>query len=165
MDRKVLQPALLTLIWGFSLVPFFRWWGVTLRAPGLTLWTLVYIVLYAATAYAVFGNAMRTRHREVRNPLSVWTALVVVTFLIHLVFPRVSIAGQPVQTSAFINILEFVIPCWIIIHAVLLLWKRILERALVLTLGPTAVFAALVGYMITMPGDSFTGALPPLTQA
>ncbi len=165
MDRKVLQPAVLTFLWGFSLVPFFRWWGVTLRAPGLTLWTLVYIVLYAATAYAVFGKAMRTRHREVRNPLGVWTAFAVVSFLMHLVFPQVSIAGQPVQTSAFINILEFAIPCWIIIHAVLLLWQRIVARILVLTLGPTAVFAALVVYMIAMPGASFTDTLPPLTQA
>ncbi len=163
MIRTAIKPVLLTLLWGLSLAVFFRWWGVTLRAPGLMLWTLIYLALYLATALLVFGRDIVKRRREVWNLTILWAGLVVAILVAHAIFPQVRLRGQAVQTVAFVNVMEVVVPCWIIAHGVLLLWKPLLVRVLILVLGPATALAAMFAYMIPMPGLSYSGPLPPLS--
>ena len=85
--------------------------------------------------------------------------------IIQAALPQVSIAGRPVQTAAFVNVIEFVLPCWIVVRAMLLVWPGLAARLAILTIGPVAVGGVLFAYMIPMPGSSFTGTIPPLTAA
>ncbi len=57
IDRtSVARAAWLTAVWGVSLVFYFRWWGVTLRVPGLADWAAAYTGLYAGTALLGLGR-------------------------------------------------------------------------------------------------------------
>ncbi len=103
--------------------------------------------------------------RQVGQPVITWVGIVVMAVIIQAALPQVSIAGRPVQTAAFVNVIEFVLPCWIVVRAMLLVWPGLAARLAILTIGPVAVGGVLFAYMIPMPGSSFTGTIPPLTAA
>ncbi len=163
MSQTALRHTLLTLLWVLSIAVFFRWWGTTLRSPGLLLWTLFYLALYLATAFTIYGRGIRTRHREVWRPAVLWTTLVLVVLGAHAVLPQIHLRGQAVQTVAFVSVMDVVFPCWIMVRVVGLLWEPILVRVSVLTLGPVIILSGMFAYMIPMPGASHAGPLPPLS--
>ena len=152
-------------MWGVSFVFYFRWWGVTLRVPGLAVWAAAYTGLYAGTALLGLGREWLGTLRQVGQPVITWVGIVVMAVIIQAALPQVNIAGRPVQTAAFVNVIEFVLPCWIVVRAMLLVWPGLAARLAILTIGPVAVGGVLFAYMIPMPGSSFTGTIPPLTAA
>lgn len=165
MDRDTRRHLLLTLLWGLSLVPYFRWWGLTLRAAAVPLWTVGYTAGFAASATFQFGGRTAWTRPDVRTPVVTWAALALTAFLTVTLVPQIRLAGQPVQTSSFLLILEMVVPIWIIVSAIRLLWSSFRMRLLVLTAGPAVAAVSLFAYTMSMPAASFAGTPPPLTPS
>ncbi len=163
MQRVVLKPALLTLLWAVSIAVFFRFWGVTARVPGLMLWTLLYAAFYVGTAVLGRHHHIESRRRKVVQHVAIWVGLTVVVLAAHTLFPLVRVSAQGVPTVVFVSALDAVIPFWIIGRAMAVVWEPLGLRLLVLSLGGLTVFVCIFAYMMAMPGSSFSGPVPPLS--
>ncbi len=157
------MPALLTLCWFALLAGFFRWWDLTTRAPALALWACLFTAAYAATVGLTRGAA-GLREKSERSSLTGWTLLIAAAAVGNLVVPRVQIADAVVHTSVFVSVLDTVVPLWVLVRAMMVLWAGWRRLVAVGSIAPVLAFG-LWFFVVAMPGRSAAGVLPPLTPA
>ena len=165
MQPSPSKPALLTLCWGVLVAVFFRYWGLTLRAPGLLVWGLICSILYLGTALVVYHKDIKAQRKSVWVPLAIWSGVIVVVLLAHTFFPTFRFGGQRVPAVVFVSVLDVVVPFWIVGRGTALVWTSPGMRFAVLAVGAVVAFVCLFAYMMAMPGSSYSGPLRPLTTA
>jgi hypothetical protein len=164
MKHTSLKPAMLTLVWALVVAVFFRFWGVTLRAPGLMLWALVCVLLYLGTAALVYRRDIRSLRKKVWIPLAFWVAIILLVLVVHTAFPIAPLAGQEVPTSLVVGAMDVVVPVWIVGRSMGLIWTSVGMRVAVIAIGTVVLFVLMFTYMMAMPGTSFSGSVPPLSS-
>lgn len=152
------------LLWTLALSAFLGGWGVTLRFPGLLVWTLVWLVTYLVVAALRFGPSARGWARGVRVRVVIAAALVAVTAIVYAVVPSIRLRGENVPTAILVDLLDVAAPVWIAAAGVPLLTKSAILRTVMVVAVPVIVLAGLLGYMTAMPGHSYSNSLPPLTD-
>ena len=163
MPHSLFNRALLTALWLVAFAGLLRWWDFTNRLPGLLLWTCVFLVLFLVTAFLLYGSTTAERHKEVWSPVHLWLGLIIVTLIAHSIVPTFRAHGEVVQTVIIVGVLDFVLPVWIGLHTVALVWGP-LTRTVVLVLLVPAFLVFAWAYMIRMPGNAHSGPLPALTN-
>ena len=162
MQPTATRSITLTLFWFLWLGLWFRWWDLTLKIPGFLLWTLVFIPLFLGTAFLLYGPAIRERRREVWKPTVLWLAFIVVALIASAILPAVHIRGQAVSTVVFSGVLDLVLPLWIFVRTISLLWKPLVRATILVTIPPLFLLYTWV-VMVQMPGSSFSGPFSPLS--
>jgi hypothetical protein len=144
------------------LASYFRWWELTLKTPALLIWTVIFLVLFLGTAAFVLGTRIRNPRHPSWKRVFVWLGIVIVTLVAILAIPQVRIGDVPVSTVAFAGILDVVLPGWIFVSAITLLWKGPVSYA-ILALVPVLLLVGIWAFVIRMPGSSHQGPLAPLS--
>jgi Zn-dependent M28 family amino/carboxypeptidase len=152
------------VLWTLALSAFLGGWGLTLRFPGLLVWTLLWLAAYLMLAALQHGPSARAWPRSVRVRAIVAATLVVVTALGYALFPGVRIRGELVPTAILVDLLDLAAPVWIAAAAVPLLTQSAILRVVILVAVPVLVVAGLLRYMTAMPGHSYADPLPPLSE-
>ena len=150
------------MLWIAALGIFFRWWELTLALPVVLLWTVLFVALFAATATFIHGRAALDRRHTVWKRPALWLALVAAALIGFSLLPEVFIRGTPVRTVAFAGVLDVVFPAWIFVTALSLLWQGP-ARWGVLAAVPLLLLVGIWGFVIRMPGATYTGPIVPLT--
>jgi hypothetical protein len=160
----MVRRAAVTVGWALAVLAAFRWWEASPHALGLPAWTLVFVVLYVATAAALQGAAMRSlRHPAVRSAAA-WLAIVAVVVIAHALVPMVRIGGQLVPTVFVVIMLDLGLATWVLVRALAMIWRG-LARWLVLAALVPYTLVAIWAISVRMPGRSYAGPLPPATSA
>jgi hypothetical protein len=157
------RSVLLGAGWLALVAVFFRWWDLTTRAGALTLWTLIFAAAFAATVLLSAGVAALRRGPE-RARLLLWLVLAAVAGAGSIAFPAVRIRDATVHTRVFVAVLDTVVPLWVLVRAIMVLWSGRVRVAAVVSL-PALLLAGLWFFVIAMPGRSAPAALPALTAA
>ncbi len=156
--------AVFTGVWLAAFLVLIRWWELTARVPGLMLWTLIFLVIFVALARAVHGPAVRERQGDVWRPAAAWVGLIMAALLIHALVPTLRIGRAHLQMGTMIGVLDLAVPVWIMLRGLLQLWRGIPRVAVVAAL-PILLFLGTWMFVVRMPGQSWQGDLPPLTES
>ena len=150
------------MVWFILLAAFLRWWEVTLRVPAVLVWTAIFTAIFVGTVASIHrDHVLDVRHHLWKRPL-LWIGLVVAALIGFTVVPTIAISGVPVRTVAFAGVLDVVIPGWIMVSAIPLLWEG-WARWGVLAAIPVLLLLGTWAFVIRMPGASYSGPLDPLT--
>jgi hypothetical protein len=143
------------------LAAFVRWWEIGNRVPGLALWSCLFILAFILTLWLARGpDGLKDRNERVR--IAGWCVLIVLAFLGHAAVDRVTIRGVIVHTVVFVKVLDTVVPFWILVRALAVIWTGAARIIATTSLVPVLALGGWV-FVVSMPGHSFTGALPPLS--
>ena len=163
-ETLMFRRAAVTVAWALAVLAAFRWWEATPHSLGLLAWTLVFVVLYFATAAALQGAAVRSlRHPAVRSA-AVWLAVVVVVVIAHGLVPMLRLRGQVVPTTFVVIMLDLGLAAWVLVRALVMIWSGLARWMVLAALVPYTLVATWV-ICVRMPGRSYTGPLPPATSA
>lgn len=157
------RSLLLSAGWLGLLAAFFRWWDLTSQVPALAVWSCVFLTAFALTVW-VTGGPAGLKDKAERSRIIAWAALILLALVGHALVPQVQIKDALVRTVVFVKVLDTVVPLWILIRALMVIWKGRAQLIAVLSLVPVLVFALYV-FVVAMPGSSLRGAPPPLTAA
>ncbi len=163
MRRDTILRLGVTFGWAIALAGFFRYWEITLRLHGLLFWTVLFVVLYLATAVGIHGGALRSRTHPVWKAAGAWAALVVITLVAHQLVPTIRLAGLTVPSIVMVAALDVGFPLWILVRAVMETWPG---RGRWFTLGSAPLYLLILmwAFVIRTPGRSYAGPLPPLSD-
>lgn len=157
MTRKLL----LSLGWMCALAALIRWWEIGSRIPGLTLWSCVFLIGFALTLLLA-GGPDGLRDRRARSSMVGWAVLIVAALVGQALVPQVTIRGVIVHTVAFVKVVDTVVPLWILVRALAMIWAGPARIVAIASLVPALAVGGWF-FVVAMPGRSFAGALPPLS--
>jgi len=156
--------AAVTVGWALAVLAAFRWWEASPHSLGLPAWTLVFVVLYAVTAAALPGAAIRSLHHPAVRSAAAWLAIVVVVVIAHALVPMVRIGGQRVPSTFVVIMLDLGLAAWVLVRALVMIWRGLARWLVLAALVPYTLLATWA-ISVRMPGRSYTGPLPPTTSA
>jgi hypothetical protein len=157
----VTRRLLLSLGWVGMLAAFVRWWEIGNRAPGLALWSCLYMVAFGLTLWVARGpDGLNDRGERAR--LAGWVALIVLALAGHAILDRVAIRGVIVHTVVFVKVLDTVVPFWILVRALMVIWTGPARVIATASLIPAVALGGWL-FVVAMPGHSFAGPLLPLS--
>lgn len=157
----MLRNLIFSAAWLALVGVFFRWWDVTGRIAGLALWSFAFLVAFAITVRLAHGPKSPLAKPE-RWRMATWAVVIVLAFVAHALVPVVEVGDALVRTTVFVMMLDTVIPLWILVRAMLMIWPGRMKIAAVAALPPILA-GALYLFVVAMPGRSFAGTLPALT--
>jgi len=155
--------ALLTLGWLVLLLVYFQFWDLAGVVPGVPLWSLGFLAAFVATIAATGGRAAPGATAERRRVMG-WMVLLAAATLARALIPTVAIKDAIVHTVVFVNVVDVVVPLWMLTRALIVVWTG-WARVAVLAGLPALLAVGGWLFVIRQPGTSFAGPLPAQTPA